>query len=427
MMKIKHLMLSLLAAAISTGAGAQSTKEETLSDLNRTGGVYYAYPVTKSNNTQPPKGYEPFYVSHYGRHGSRYLISDNDYEAVARKLHEADEAGALTALGRDVLQRVDSVMVETRLRGGDLTPLGVRQHREIAERMYRAYPQVFRDDAGISARSTLVVRCVLSMDAFCERLKELNPRLDITRESSQRYMDYLCHHSAESNAWRDDPNNFKEEYRKFENSHTRPDRLMASLFSDPKFVARHINPHEMMWGLYWIASGMQDIETDLDFYDLFTPDELYDLYQCFNYRFYAGDGNYTPSDGLIIYNAAPLMENIIGSADAAIASGKPGATLRFGHDGNLIPLVALMHLEGCDNSEENPEAFDSAFSVWKIAPKAGNMQMVFFRDPKHPEKDVLVKFMLNEEEKRIPVATDTYPFYRWEDVKNYWRREVLTR
>lgn len=332
-----------------------------MADLNRTGGVYYAYPVTESRNTSAPKGYQPFYVSHYGRHGSRYLISDNDYKQVADKLHEADRAGALTPLGRDVMQRVDSVIKETHLRAGDLSPLGVRQHRGIAERMYSAYPQVFADDAVLSARSTLVVRCVLSMDAFCERLKELNPRLDITRESSQRYMNYLCHHSDESNAWRDDPNNFKEEYRKFEESHTNPDRLMSTLFNDPKYIARCVNPNELMWGLYWIASGMQDIETDIDFYDIFTPDELYDLYQCFNYRFYAGDGNYLPSDGLIIYNAAPLLENIITSADDAIASGKPGATLRFGHDGNLIPLAALMHMEDCDLAVENPDEFDSAF------------------------------------------------------------------
>lgn len=424
-MKFHRFILAGIAGFMLLPALAQSTKEETLADLNRTGAVYYAYPVTESHNTPAPKGYEPFYVSHYGRHGSRYLISDRDYKVVADKLHEADRAGKLTPLGHDVMLRVDSVLVEADKRGGDLSPLGVRQHKGIAERMYKAYPQVFKDGAGISARSTLVVRCVLSMAAFCEQLKEMNPKLDITRESSQRYMDYLCHHSEEAGEWRDDPNNYKEEYRKFHQSHTQPDRLMSTLFNDPKYVTKSVNPEEMMWGLYWIASDMQNMETDLDFYDLFTPEELYDLYQCFNYVFYAGDGNYPGSEGLIIYNAAPLIENIIESADAAIASGESSATLRFGHDGNLISLVGLMHLEGCDLQEDDPEKFDRAFSTWKIAPMAANMQMVFFRDPKHPEKDVLVKFMLNEEEKRIPIDTDNFPFYRWDDVKRYYQGTVL--
>lgn len=424
-MKFHRFILAGIAGFMLLPALAQSTKEETLADLNRTGAVYYAYPVTESHNTPAPKGYEPFYVSHYGRHGSRYLISDRDYKVVADKLHEADRAGKLTPLGHDVMLRVDSVLVEADKRGGDLSPLGVRQHKGIAERMYKAYPQVFKDGADISARSTLVVRCVLSMAAFCEQLKEMNPKLDITRESSQRYMDYLCHHSEEAGEWRDDPNNYKEEYRKFHQSHTQPDRLMSTLFNDPKYVTKNVNPEEMMWGLYWIASDMQNMETDLDFYDLFTPEELYDLYQCFNYVFYAGDGNFPGSEGLIIYNAAPLIENIIESADAAIASGESSATLRFGHDGNLISLVGLMHLEGCDLQEDDPEKFDRAFSTWKIAPMAANMQMVFFRDPKQPEKDVLVKFMLNEEEKRIPIDTDNFPFYRWDDVKRYYQGIVL--
>lgn len=424
-MKLNKFILAGIAGFMLLPALAQSTKEETLADLNRTGAVYYAYPVTESHNTPAPKGYEPFYVSHYGRHGSRYLISDRDYKVVADKLHEADRAGKLTPLGYDVMLRVDSVLVEADKRGGDLSPLGVGQHKGIAERMVKAYPQVFKDGADISARSTLVVRCVLSMAAFCEQLKEMNPKLDITRESSQRYMDYLCHHSEEAGEWRDDPNNYKEEYRKFHQSHTQPDRLMSTLFNDPKYVTKNVNPEEMMWGLYWIASDMQNMETDLDFYDLFTPEELYDLYQCFNYVFYAGDGNYPGSEGLIIYNAAPLIENIIESADAAIASVEPSATLRFGHDGNLISLVGLMHLEGCDLQEDDPEKFDRAFSTWKIAPMAANMQMVFFRDPKHPEKDVLVKFMLNEEEKRIPIDTDNFPFYRWDDVKRYYQGIVL--
>ena len=412
--------LLAIAAVTALALSAQTTKDEVLADLNRTGGVYYAYPVTESNNTPAPKGYKPFYVSHYGRHGSRYLISDRDYSNVADILHKADAAGALTPLGRDVMLRVDSVMKETHLRGGDLTPLGARQHHDIARRMTAAYPDVFKGDADVSARSTLVVRCVLSMAAFCDALREYNPDLNITRESSNRYMNYLCYHSDESNAWRDDRSNYKEEYRKFENSHTNPDRLVASIFSDPQFVTKNVNPHDFMWGMYWIASGMQDIETDLSFYDVFTPDELFDLWQCFNYRFYAGDGNYPGSDGLIIANAKPLLRNIISSADEAIAKDKPSATLRFGHDGNLIPLVALMHFKDCDLQEADPEKFYTAFSDWKIAPMAGNMQMVMFRDPKHPEKDILVKFMHNERETSIPVATDIFPFYRWEDVRAYY-------
>lgn len=420
----RFLLLAAAAFAAAPAVFAQTSKEEVLADLNRTGGVYYAYPEKDFTITPAPKGYKPFYVSHYGRHGSRYLISDNDYKWVSRLLHKADKASALTPLGKDVMRRLDTLLLETDMRGGDLTPLGARQHKGIAERMFKAYPEVFKGDGKISARSTLVVRCVLSMAAFCERLKELNPALSIERESSQRNMGYLCHHSDASNQWRDDPANYKEEYRKFEQKHTNPDRLVATIFSNPEFIAKNVNPHDFMWGMYWIASGMQDTETPISFYDIFTPDELFDLWQCFNYRFYASDGNYPGSEGLIIANANPLIRNIIDSADAAIAGNGDAATLRFGHDGNLIPLVAQMHFEDCDLQEADPENFYKAFSDWKIAPMAGNMQMIFFRDPKNPDKEILVKFLLNEEEKRIPVATDSFPFYPWSKVREYFEEII---
>ncbi len=421
-MKQIRLFFAAITMLFPLVFNAQTTKEEVTANLDKAGGVYFAYPVSTSQNTAPPKGYKPFYISHYGRHGSRYLISDNDYKWVADLMHKAYRHNALTPLGVDVMNRLDSLMVETDGRGGDLSPLGVRQHRGIAERMFNSYPEVFKDNSQISARSTIVVRCVLSMDAFCERLKELNPKLKTTRESSNRYMNYLNYHSDESNAYTS--KEWKEQYRKFEESHVRPHRLINSLFSDPLFIETEVMPQDLMWALYYIAAGMQDVETELSFYDIFTPDELYDMWQCFNYRFYVCDSNFAGNRGLVLANAKPLLRNIIDSADKAIANNEPSATLRFGHDGNLIPLAGILRLKDCYNSVSRPEDFPSAFADFKIAPMAGNIQMVFFRRSGKPD-DVLVKFMLNERETSIPVHTDQFPFYKWNDVKNFYLTEVL--
>ena len=76
---ISAILLTLAAFPIAS----QTTREEMAADPNKTGGVYFAYPSTKADNTPAPKGYRPFHISHYGRHGSRYLISDNDYEWIA--------------------------------------------------------------------------------------------------------------------------------------------------------------------------------------------------------------------------------------------------------------------------------------------------------------------------------------------------------
>lgn len=418
-MRLKTLSLLFLGAAFALPLHAQTTKEETLSDLNRTGGVYYAYPVPDKALTPAPKGYEPVYVSHFGRHGSRYLISDNDVAWVARLMHQGDEAGALTPYGKEILARLDTLMVETDGRSGDLSPLGVRQHKGIATRMANAYPQIFGDkDSKITARSTLVPRCILSMAAFCEALKEFNPSLDIDRESSDRYVRYLNYHAPDHGQYTTG-GKWKTAYENFKREHTNPDRLATSLFSDPEFVKTYVDPAGLMWGFYWIASDMQNVETKVDFHDLFTPDELFDLWQVFNYIFYVNDGSFAGNGTYVTDNALPQLANIIDSAEAALSSGQHAADLRFAHDGNLIPLAATLHLKDCDLVEANPENFYKAFSDWKIAPMAGNIQIVFFRNKKKTS-DILVKFLHNERETSVPVPTDNYPYYKWEDVKAYY-------
>ncbi len=416
-MKKSLILLSLFFASLS--AVSQTTPEEVFATIEKAGGVYYAYPVTESLNTAPPKGYEPFYISHYGRHGSRYLIGDNDYKWVLDMMTDAHNAGALTSLGEDVLARLQQVWIEAEGRGGDLSPLGVRQHKAIAKRMYESFPQVFAGDPVMSARSTIVMRCALSMDAFCESLKEQKPSMNITREASNRYMCYMNYHSPESNRFTAQDGPWREEYRKFEEAHTRPDRLVASLFSDAGYILRKVNPYNVMWGFYWIAVDMQNMETDISFMDLFEKQELFDLWQAFNYRFYVCDSNYPLSNGMLLDNAKPLLRNILESAEEVIAGGKNGATLRFGHDGNLIPLTGILRLKDCYNQEENPYNFYKVFSDFKIAPMAGNVQIVFFRNK---AGDILVKFLHNERETSIPVETDCFPFYHWNDVKSFWNQ-----
>lgn len=142
----------------------------------------------------------------------------------------------------------------------------------------------------MSACATLVIRCVLSMDAFCERLKEFNPQLKIERESSNKYMPYLNFHTQEAMKFTSHKGPWYEEFRKFEKSHVRPERLMNSLFSDKEFVHKRVNPEELMRGLYAIASDMQDVEQEVSFYDIFEKQELFDIWQIHNYKNYVCDG-----------------------------------------------------------------------------------------------------------------------------------------
>jgi len=419
---MKRICLSLLFSfAILGAAFSQTSKEELFATPEKTAGVYYAYPVQDIKPYTPvPKDYEPFYISHFGRHGSRYLIGDNDYKDVLNRFEDAYKNNALTDLGKDVYTRLQQVWKEAEFRGGDLSLKGVQEHRGIAQRMYAAYPQVFAKDGKYAACATTIVRCVLSMDAFCERLKELNPAIEIERNSGMKWQRYLNHHTKEAVAFRSAKDTWREAHRKFQQEHVKPQRLIGSLFSDADYILRKVNPEETMWQLFAIAGGMQNIDTDLSLYDIFERQELFDLWQTKNYKLYVNDANAAINGGLMFENCKPLLRNILEGAERSISTKGKGADLRFAHDGNIIPLAMLLHLEGCYNSVSDPNEYYKAWSDFKVAPMAGNIQIVFFRKKNNPD-DVIVKFLLHEKETQVPpIKSDILPYYKWTDVKAYY-------
>ena len=410
-------------AAVALPVMSQTTREEMFADIGKTAGVYYAYPAhEKLEYTAPPKGYKPFYISHFGRHGSRYLIGENEYTDPIDKLAAADSKGKLSKKGKDALARLREIYKEAEGRSQDLSPLGVRQHRGVAERMYGAFPEAFSDGKTVSARSSMIMRCAMSMVAFGDRLKELSPALKISYESSQKYMPYLTGRSEESNEYTGSKGPWRVEYNKFRKAHTNSARFAAALFNDQEYVAKYVDTDELMWEFYWVASDLQNMETEISLYDLFTKDELFDLWQCFNMQFYYGNANSLPSGGKVMNSYKPLLRDIIGRADSAIANPEMAATLRFAHDSNIVPLTALMRINDCAVAIDEPDSLYRYWTDFKVSPMCANLQIVFFSKKGGTADDVLVKFILNEHEAKIPVETDNYPYYRWPDVKAYYEK-----
>jgi len=130
---MKAVLLLLLFFVVSPVYG-QTVLEEINGDIYKSGGVYYHYVYDAPEQTPAPQGYEPFYISHYGRHGSRWLSRETDYSKVMDMFDSAAEAGILTPFGEDVYLRVKAIYEDAAGRAGALTPLGTRQHKEIAGR-----------------------------------------------------------------------------------------------------------------------------------------------------------------------------------------------------------------------------------------------------------------------------------------------------
>ena len=382
----------------------------------------YDYPKLSAD----PEGYTPFYISHYGRHGSRYHYSLDDYRYVTEALEKASAESGLTPLGQQLLDEMKKIRDNADKRAGDLTPLGREQHRGIASRMMKNFPAVFAgDNKKIDAKSTMVVRCVLSMNAFCQELTKTNPKLDIVNDASDKYQVFLCHGNVVSE-FSDNKAELDAFYKKRELS----DDVLYRIFSNKNVVKKYVNKDRFISNLYYMLVALQGVDVEnLDertcsLTKVFTVSELAKHWQTQNLYWYMGYAKGPHKGGEGKNSSVYLIEKIREEADAAIAGNGLAANLRFGHDIGLLPLVALLNLDGLGETYTDLELLHNNWQDFSIVSMAGNFQMVFYRknNPNASGSQYLVKFLVNEREVKLPASISPVSgnYYDWNVVRKYF-------
>lgn len=425
---MKRITITALCCLCFCSVIAQTVREEIKENIYLSGSNYldYDHQLSTTPLTPTPKGYEPFYMSHYGRHGSRWLIGEGDYTTPLNILREAHTAGKLTAEGEAVLKKLEDFHPTTVKRLGELTTVGERQHHGIGSRLARNFPEIFKTkNVAIDARSTVVIRCILSMEAECEELAAANPTARIHNDVSESLQYYL--NQGWSDRLRQASRNGRKVRGAYEHKYSHPERLMKVLFNDQSYVYDNIRASSLMRQLFEIASNMQSHDTDIELYSLFTDEEIYDQWRMRNIGWYL-DYAAAPQTGAIMqFSQLNLLKNIIETADTIVDNSKahtPQATLRFGHEVCVMPLACLLELGNCGAQVENLDTLDNVWRNYRIFPMACNVQLVFYRPKKGKTGDILVKALLNEREMTLPVQPVSSPYYRWADLRQYYLDKI---
>ena len=68
----KLITVVLLLVCFVAGAQQYDVLEQVRADWRKASGMEGPHRFDAPALTKAPKGYKPFYISHYGRHGSRY-------------------------------------------------------------------------------------------------------------------------------------------------------------------------------------------------------------------------------------------------------------------------------------------------------------------------------------------------------------------
>ena len=286
--------------------------------------------------------------------------------------------------------------------------------------MWKRFPEVFEGKTKVDAKSTVVIRCILSMENALQELVRLNPQLNITHDASQHDMYYMN---------QDDKVLYKQKMAggtkelldSFKRRHRDDSHMLGLIFRDPNWLGK-AKADKLADRLFKLVSNVQSTELrhQLSLYDIFTDEELYQHWLCNNAFWYLTYGPSTINGGNQPFSQRNLLHKIISQADSCIALPHPGATLRYGHDTMVMPLVCLLDLNGYGRPVSDIEQLPAVgWCDYRIFPMACNVQWIFYRRSVD-DKDVLVKILLNEDEARLPISTDCAPYYHWRDVRRYY-------
>ena len=420
---MRRIAICLLSLFIATGIGlAQGYKDAIQQNPHKAAGTFYVYDNSALPQLSPaPDGYEPFYISHFGRHGARYCTSEYDY--LFNWLSKADEKDLLTAAGKDFFARYQAFYDKVRYSKGNLTDIGKQQHRTIGEHMVQRFPAVFEGPTHVEAVSTESARVIMSMWSCLGGLQAQDPDMDIKADASVRYASwlqpsqvsnpYLLKGSFSTCKAADDAS------REYVAQTINARRIVKRFFTSadvPKKTLK-ITPERFVSLLYEVVSSTYCLDQDQGcFDDIFTADESFLIWKGLSARYFLELARYEGSESLAVDYSAFTVEQIISSADEDIVSGKTQLRLRFGHDSGISALLVFLDVNGFGRPTSSFEQSLDIFPNYNI-PMGASLQLIFYRNA---DGDILLKALLNEEEATLPLPAVQGPYYRWSDFKAYY-------
>lgn len=417
-MKKTILTLLLGFAALTTWAQTADALTQLKENPRKAYGNDCPYLFETAPMTKAPRGYKPFYISHYARHGSRYNWSSKLYKDLDTLLTTAHEKQQLTPEGESFYRKFIAVKDELMTGVGELTQLGWEQHQGIARRMYNQFTEVFKEGGNILAVSSLSGRCVLSMSACCQELVQCNPKIEIREQSSRFTLDAVVPNDRQNPHKHDYPK-VKPRYEKnrdqFKSEDTLVDKVLARTFTSTEGLAG--DKHKNAYVLIDFYKTLPSINYEGMMGNLITDEEIAEQWEAAN----LGSYSWVFSDK---YVTIPILQDILQKADAVLdGTSDHIADLRFGHDSFIGPLTVLMGINGADLDPENPYEVKNCYQNWETC-KACNIQLVFYRG-KQGNNDILVKCLLNGLEARLPVPTTQAPYYRWTDFRDFYIKRCV--
>jgi multiple inositol-polyphosphate phosphatase / 2,3-bisphosphoglycerate 3-phosphatase len=382
--------------------------------------------------TPAPKGYEPVFINHAGRHGARHLTKYVKSTLAYKLLFKADSLNSLTEQGSQLKKMLIALQKIEKGNTGYISAEGKDELRALGERMYLNYPYVFKNNLILNIAVTKEIRTRQSAEAF---LAGLNSKLNDTVFAAFHNDDVDLRFYDLSPAYKNfedsvDNNGAMQAVEKANDLEAINSAIISRIFTS-KFLTE-LNKDQrakFVSDVFGFATIVHSLATeikqkgyelkDLSFETLFTCSELQSLGEIdsFNEDLKKGPGQ--DVNGIQVRVGAPLLVDFINTADEFIKTAKSDTRLRFAHAETIAPFAALLQITSADKTISNFSKANTRWNVSAIIPLSANIQWVFYK--RKGTAGYLVKILLNEKEEKIDgLATKTFPYYQWSNMRAFY-------
>ncbi len=403
------------------------------------------YQPKQFNYIPPPKDYIPVFINYVGRHGARFLTAKGSDVLVADVLQQALQQNALTPTGKMILKQVQQLISISANNYGNITLLGEEEQHYIALRMQKEYAPVFTKGK-LLMEMTNKVRTQQSAKAFLSGLSGYDSTyitsfiFPADADSILRFYDlsaaYKTYTSGASIKQHID--SLKKDKRTLASADNVCSKIFTASFvkqlntgislSDTtktksvNAINFSIALYDVYCSLFSVKKEMQSTntafinyckpvfaETDLEWFNAITSAE--DFYE---------KGPAENATGIQVTIAAPLLRDMLNTTDSMTRYKNYDGIFRFTHAEAISPLATLMEIPEASQTNNSVFSFSQTWDAASIIPVSANIQWILYRK----DNSYLIKILLNEKEVTLPVKTTIFPYYTWNDVKDYYNKKL---
>ena len=152
----------------------------------------------------------------------------------------------------------------------------------------------------------------------------------------------------------------------------------------------------------------------INYAEYFSREEFNALWSVFNLKQYLTHSSSALSN-LPAQSAKPLLLNLVNTTDSFISGAdKTPVRLRFAHAETLMPLLALIQLQGCYYVSDDLNTVADNWQNFNVVPMAANFRLVLF-------KSTTGKYYVRTDhnETPVPLIPGGELYIPWDEAKAY--------